>query len=85
MPKSPVRRIAMATSDVVHDDVVVNEDDVVDDDNTGDIVSALELVRRGVEYLVSLYCLSLLPGYLPEWWAEPQVRTRFQDTLLGQL
>ena len=70
--------------DVLDDYIIGNEDDITDeggDNSGGGIVEALELVREGVHQLVTMYCLSLLPGYLPEWWAEPKVRT----LPLGQL
>ena len=74
--QSPVHKTsATKGSDIIDDDVITNENDITDEtgDNGAAIVSALELVKEGVCHLVTLYCLSLLPGYLPEWWAEPKV------------
>ncbi|CAI8016313.1 hypothetical protein GBAR_LOCUS10014 [Geodia barretti] len=83
--RSPVNRTSVTRAgDVLDDYIIGNEDDITDegvDNSGGGIVEALELVREGVHHLVTMYCLSLLPGYLPEWWAEPKVRT----LPLGQL
>ena len=69
--------------DAAPDDVIESRDDLAtnDGDNIDGILSALELVRKGVDHLVLLYSLSLLPGYRPDWWVEPQVRKIFQDGL----
>lgn len=32
-----------------------------------DILSALDLLQRGVQHLVSVYCASYLPGFRPLW------------------
>ena len=64
----------MTTDDVITDDIIADD---VTDRSTHEIVSALTLVRESVHYLVSLYCISLNPGYLPQWWVEPQVITHY--------
>ena len=75
MPVSPVYRGARAS--VTMDDVTADDVTATATDNIQDIVSALTLVREAVHHLVSLYCLSLYPGYLPQWWVEPQVILHF--------
>ena len=38
-----------------------------------DVLTALAVLHDSICQLVSLYCISLYPGYLPHWSTQPQV------------